>query len=272
MEISIIPTGGLCNRMRAMATGIAIARHFHSTPVVYWNNSQGLKANFYDLFKKVSNDVIIIENSDWLHNIKDTKSYILRWPLLWMKYNKLFFNYNMLKKKKRNVLSQINNEDKNLLLVSCHPMCEQLDIASLFVPIDEIQHEIDKIVQQFSQRTIGVHIRRTDNIESINSSPISAFERMIEIELRKDTNTHFYIASDDNSVKSLFQKKYPQNVITIFEDTSRNTYEGMRFAVVDLYCLSKTSYIIGSYYSSYSHIASVLGGISVVYATNLESK
>ena len=68
MEISIIPTGGLCNRMRAMATGIAIARHFHSTPVVYWNNSQGLKTNFYNLIKKVSNDVIIIENSDWLHN------------------------------------------------------------------------------------------------------------------------------------------------------------------------------------------------------------
>ena len=69
---------------------------------------------------------------------------------------------------------------------------------------------------------------------------------------------------------SFFLNTHPLSYL--FEDTSRNTYEGMRFAVVDLYCLSKTSYIIGSYFSSYSHIASVLGGISVVYATNIESK
>ena len=270
MKLSVIPTGGLCNSMRAMATGIAIAKHFQSQVVVYWNNDQGLKANFSDLFRKVSDDIIIVENKKWLYNIRDTKSFILRWPLLCIKYKKIFYNYNVFSSKKKNVMSQISNRDKNILLISCHPMCEQIDVASLFVPIDEIQFEIDKIVRHFNQRTIGVHIRRTDNNESINKSPISAFENMIEKELGKDSNTQFYIASDDNRVKAFFKQKYPRNVIAFFEDTSRNTYEGMRFAVVDLYCLSKTSYIIGSYYSSYSHIASVLGGIEVDYATNYQ--
>ena len=63
MKTSIIPTGGLCNRMRAMATGIAIARHYQSQAYIYWNNCLGLKANFSDLFKPVhENDVLIIEN------------------------------------------------------------------------------------------------------------------------------------------------------------------------------------------------------------------
>lgn len=274
MKTSIIPTGGLCNRMRAMATGIAIARHYQSQAYIYWNNCLGLKANFSDLFKPVhENDVLIIENRSWTHDVRNTQSYLLRWPLLRMKYNQIFFNYNYLNSRETDILTQINGKNNNsLLLVSCHPMCEQSDLRTLFVPTDEIQCDIDKITRLYSAQTIGVHIRRTDNNKSIKSSPISAFEKRMQTELEKNSNTTFYVASDDNEVKEYLKQKFPPNVITIFEDTSRNSLEGMRFAVVDLFCLSKTNHIIGSYYSSYSHIASVLGGISVEYATNNEKK
>ena len=29
MEVKIIPTGGLCNRLRAIATGVAVAKSYH---------------------------------------------------------------------------------------------------------------------------------------------------------------------------------------------------------------------------------------------------
>ena len=50
------------------------------------------------------------------------------------------------------------------------------------------------------------------------------------------------------------------------DDTDRNSLEGMKFAVVDLFCLSKTKKIIGSVGSSYSQIAAEIGGIEVEYA------
>lgn len=41
MEVKIIPTGGLCNRLRAIATGVAVAKSYHCPSVIYWNNSLG---------------------------------------------------------------------------------------------------------------------------------------------------------------------------------------------------------------------------------------
>lgn len=273
MITSIIPTGGLCNRMRAMATGIAIARHYQSRANIYWNNCPGLKANFSDLFKPIhENDIMIIENRSWTHNVKNTQSYLLRWPFLRIKYNQIFFNYYYSDSNEKNILTKISGKKDSLLLISCYPMCEKLDLRSLFVPTDEIQCDIDKITKQYSAHIIGVHIRRTDNNQSIKNSPISAFEKRMQTELEKNPNTTFYVASDDNEVKKYLKEQFPHNVITILEDTSRNSLEGMRFAVVDLFCLSKTNHIIGSYYSSYSHIASVLGGITVEYATNNEKR
>lgn len=39
MEVKIIPTGGLCNRLRAIDTRGAVAKSYHCPSVIYWNNS-----------------------------------------------------------------------------------------------------------------------------------------------------------------------------------------------------------------------------------------
>ena len=67
-------------------------------------------------------------------------------------------------------------------------------------------------------------------------------------------------------VKEHLNSMYPNNIITLMDDTNRNSLEGMKFAVLDLFCLSKTNKIIGSVGSSYSQIAAEIGGIEVKYA------
>ena len=62
------------------------------------------------------------------------------------------------------------------------------------------------------------------------------------------------------------KSKYPNRIITLMDDTDRNSLEGMKFAVVELFCLSKTKKITGSVGSSYSQIAAEIGGIEVEYA------
>lgn len=85
-------------------------------------------------------------------------------------------------------------------------------------------------------------------------------------EIKKNANTKFYVASDDDEVKESLKTKYPNRIITLKDDTDRNSLEGMKFAVLDLFCLSKTNKIIGSVGSSYSQIAAEIGGIEVEYA------
>jgi hypothetical protein len=48
------------------------------------------------------------------------------------------------------------------------------------------------------------------------------------------------------------------------KELNRNSQQGITDAVVDMFCLSKTKYIYGSYWSSFSDIASVIGDDKII--------
>ena len=211
MEVKIIPTGGLCNRLRAIVTGVAVARNYHCPSVIYWNNSLGLKADYCELFKPIpQEDVKLVENKQWLYNINGNKDYLVRWPLLKTMFEQTVFNFSIYRDGE--IYSKLKmSYSRSLLLISCYPMCTKYTIQGMFVPQDDIQRRIDE-------------------------------------------------------VKESLESKYPNRIITLMDDTDRNSLEGMKFAVLDLFCLSKTNKIIGSVGSSYSQIAAEIGGIEVEYA------
>lgn len=271
-ETKIVPMGGLCNRIRTIASGYATARKLGQRVTVYWNRYAGLQAAFGELFcPPTVPDLQICENSRWLYAINFSRDYYLRWPLLHLLPGQCVFGFNAYDRK--DILPHLKNAgEKPLLIVSCSPTCLDYDLNGLFIPKPHIQQRIDRVVQTFSPHTIGVHIRRTDNTMSIECSPLDVFIQMMTKEIEKDSTVKFYVASDSKDVKQTLQEKFPERVIILYDDTDRDTLEGMEFAVVDLFCLSKTSKIIGSVYSSYSHIAAEFGGIEVEYARILASK
>ena len=173
MEVKIIPTGGLCNRLRAIATGVAVAKSYHCPSVIYWNNSLGLKADYCELFKPIPQDEVkMVENKQWLYNINGTKDYLMRWPLLKMQFEQTVFNFSIYRDGDEVYSKLKKSYSRTLLLISCYPMCKKYTIQGIFIPQDDIQSRIDEVVAGFSERTIGVHIRRTDNVVSIQSSPL----------------------------------------------------------------------------------------------------
>lgn len=131
MEVKIIPTGGLCNRLRAIATGVAVAKNYHCPSVIYWNNSLGLKADFCELFKPIpQDDVKLVENKQWLYNINGNKDYLVRWPLLKTMFEKTVFNFSIYRD------GEIYNKlkmsySRSLLLISCYPMCKKYTIQGM---------------------------------------------------------------------------------------------------------------------------------------------
>ncbi|MCF2609404.1 hypothetical protein I6E75_03920 [Prevotella copri] len=211
MEVKIIATGGHCNRLRAIATGVAVAKKDHCPSVIYWNNSLGLKADYCELFNPIpQDDVKLVENIQWLYNIYGNKDYLVRWALLKTMFEQTVFNFSIYRDGE--IYSKLKmSYSRSLLLISCYPMCTKYTIQGMFVPQDDIQRRIDE-------------------------------------------------------VKESLKSKYPNRIITLMDDTDRNSLEGMKFAMVDLFCLSKTRKIIGNVASSYSQIAAEIGGIEIEYA------
>ncbi len=266
MEVKIIPTGGLCNRMRAIASALAVAKTYGCHSTIYWNNGSGLKADFAQLFKPLARkNVALVENRRWLYRVDRSKDYLLRWPLMKVLFEQTVFNFSIYRGGE--VYDRLaEHYAGSLLLISCYPMCKNYEIRGLFVPQDDIQLRIDEVAGDFTEYTIGVHIRRTDNRVSIQSSPLESFTRMMDGEIQRCAAAKFYVASDDSEVKRTLMSRYPGRIITLMEDASRNTLEGMKFAVLDLFCLARTRKIVGSVGSSYSQIAAEIGGIDVEYA------
>ncbi len=107
---------------------------------------------------------------------------------------------------------------------------------------------------------IGIHIRRTDNRVSIENSPVELFMDAMDREMDKDENVRFYLCTDDEAVQNDLIEKYGKERFIIYQKINNRTSKaGLQDALVEMMALSKCDKIIGSYGSTFSYFASVLG-------------
>jgi hypothetical protein len=259
--VDIVPIAGLCNRMRTISSGVYIAKKLDRISNIYWEKNSDCFANFTDLFLPISDPSVTIRNLRFFDILKKHAS---RKNLLIPKYVREICKIQSIEnfnKRDGDIFRFIDNK-RNLYLSSCHSMSLHYPLKNLFIPAHNIQREIGMITDKFNDQTYGIHIRRTDNMNSINNSPLSSFYNVIDELLERNCTTKFYVASDSLKVKEDILSRYSNQSI-IFHNASltRNSIKGIQDAVIDLWCLSKTNKIFGSFYSSYSELASELENI-----------
>ena len=266
-NISVIPVGGLCNRMRVIASSVTIAIKIQSEECnIYWNNNEECSANFNDLFLPINIDnVNIIENNSLLHKEPSKSNFQIPRILQKLYYPQIVWGFNS--KTDGNIFHKLKPA-KNTLLYTCHSMCKHYPLKELFVPCMEIQKVINEVVSAFSEKTYGLHIRRTDHIKAMEQTPLNYFYDLIEEQISKNKDVRFYLATDDEKVKLDLVNKYANRIIVFEGELSRTSKQGMMNAVVDLFALSHTTSIFGSACSSYSELAAEIGGIPLVIKGN----
>jgi hypothetical protein len=104
-----------------------------------------------------------------------------------------------------------------------------------------------------------VHIRRGDNSASIQVSPLELFLERMRIEVERESETRFFLATDDAATEQTVKERFPGRVTTRDKSFARNRARGVQDALVDLLVLSKCSLILGSYWSSFSQTAAEMG-------------
>lgn len=263
-KIIIIPFAGLCNRMRVISSGILIAQKYGVVPIISWQQEPGIcNASFNDLFLPIPQEIATIkEDVGFAYKIWVGRRYYLQRKVQKMHFDQAIYNYNSLGK--GDILPYINRGTESLLLCSCHRMGDYYSMSELFKPIQTIESRIQTISNDFGSKTIGVHIRRGDHLLSIKNSPLESFINRLDYFFDIGEADQAYLATDCASTKKILRNRYGARIITIEDSISRNTVNGMQGAVVDLFCLSKTLKILGSYSSSFSEIASELGNVELL--------
>lgn len=253
----IQPIGGLCNRMRAINSAKVLAHRRGEPLKVIWNVNAELGCPFEALFETPKGFQV--------------RSITSKWDPV-----KLFYQLTR---------SSLGNEDirrvrtdGNLPDEYAAALPKRLYIAteehffvnhdySDFVPAQKLHEQIAALCSGFSSHNVGVHIRRTDNKPAIGKSSTDAFVASMRRALEHDPDTMFYLATDDMREEAHLRELFGDRIISNeTRDLSRDSINGIRDALIDLMCLSKTDRIIGSYFSSFTDIAADLSGIPKLIA------
>lgn len=268
-EITLVPIGGLANRFYAITSTIAFCQDNDIRLKVIWFKDWGMGANFRTILKlaKPLKEVEIVD-AEWKDYIFDRPRKRNFWlPALSQRllFGKRIYEKDVLKGFSPEELKQWVQKYKRVYLVHyCH-YYGGLEWLQKLAPAVDIQQNIRNRMEQLfpNNNIIGVHIRRTDNILSIQNSPLSLFIDKMNEEIEKDPTVHFYIASDDMNEKKKLKDLFGDRVITLLEEVRRDNEKGIIDAVMELYTLAAMKKIYGSAASTYSMLAAGLSGIDL---------
>lgn len=264
MKILLVPVAGLCNRINAITSAILYKeRHPECDVRIKWWKTHDCCANFDDLF---DSSFIPLKIERMRSLVKDRPA-TLRNLYIPRYLRSFFYDFEMTSKYNCSDFDKLILGKDKIYVATSNNFCNLLmdkSLAKVFVPSKEIQCRINDITKDWNNDVIGLHIRRTDNINAIKQSPISRFCSLIDKEILENEKVRFYLATDDLNTKEELLKKYGKRIITMDLDLKRSSTQGMKDAVVDLFCLGSTQKIFGSYHSTYSIIASQLYNIPLI--------
>lgn len=269
-KLVINPIGGLANRMRALAAGISLAEKLKIDFRVVWYQNWELNARFDDLFQM----------PEILRGRFDYPSPLV-YGLGYMSPRKRNGYLSIIPRKRFGAIidDTVQNDDevyaigksatdcgKDILLQGGTNIFEYSEnlYRSLFHPTDEIENRVKDVLNQLGNCGYGVHIRRTDNCESIRHSPDELFLSAIESTLLREPSAKFYLATDSQETKVKFSEIFGDKIIYNSASAERGTRVGMIDATTELFVLSRLRAIFGSYYSSFSEAAAMLGNTKLL--------
>lgn len=267
--IIIEPCAGLGNRLLAMTSAYELSRKLGKELIIVWKREVGCAIRSNDLFE-LSVPVIDITEMGWKNGVLDN------------------LNSNRLKKKYRGMADRFLECDeiadaktaggfeKVKLMVAQEPvsyiksytnLCEiTAESFSFLKPGKEVLERGKRVFSRISEKTVGVHIRRTDHVDAIKNSPLTLFVEKMQAELEKQ-DTDFYVTTDDASAIEELKHYFPAEKLIVYEEKvlDRDSKTGIQDALVDMLCLSKCRKILGSYQSTFSLIPSIMGNTELEY-------
>lgn len=268
MKLFIFPEGGLANRLRVLASAFAIRGFFTDPIVCFWAlRSRELNAPFLDLFQPISG-LCIVEPPSYVDKLRPVLSrYKLRrlYHSLINRYHGIaYYLYEdsslpgLISTSLPGALSAASRSSLPVLIRTWQAFGDCQPFLHFFSPTLRLQERINLMVPS-GATMVGVHVRRGDHVTSISRSPIDEFFKASDQALSEISHSELMLCTDDQAVRDAFRERYGNKVNISQARLSRNSTVAIQDAVVDMFSLSRCIRIIGSYHSSFSELAAMIG-------------
>ena len=238
--------GGFCNRLRAIVSACLWAEDLGTGLVIYWPEEPGHMACRIDeildtrTIPRLANfHTGYIRNARQVLSHEDMESVLDVQKLLGASDIRIE-SYSIF--------------HKDLL----HMTGRGLGVLRSIDVLDSLRAGVDF----FGEGFVGIHIRRTDHVKCIATSPLAAFEKYLD----ESEAGKYFLATDDPGVKSMLIEKYKgkHSILSPITRLGRMTKEQQINGVIDWLLLQRCSSIVASQGSSFSELAAWRAGIPLV--------
>jgi len=251
--IVLEPLGGLGNRMRAVDAAMILSKKIDKPLHVVWRRNSALNCNFDELFLMPKSIAKLIQ--------VDAKTPARELPAA---YDNHIDQKRMEHLVRQGYDFEALRADRAVFISTWSRFYGANDFFRDLIPIAPLQNIIDAYAKNF-KNTVGVHIRRTDNVKSIQHSPTPRFIELMQKEIDHNASAKFFLATDSPEEEERLKNRFTDRIITHRKRSlSRKNRLAIQDALIDLFCLSKCQKLIGSYWSSFTDTAAKIGGIEKV--------
>ena len=279
--IVIRPNAGLCNRMRALDSALALGRVAGVPVRLCWPLDDDLNCPFERLFEPLQG----LESFENKMDRRVAPSMAAKSsrglakkiaPLVWLvkaarRARRLVRNFDP----KSRVIGQENTEYCLANPGKLIDLATRYDLHIFtfdrffrgdedflgFRPVPEVSKRIEQ-VSLSGRNVIGVHVRRGDHELAKKHSPIQGFISSMRSLSDSDPTLEFFVASDSAETEFRLDREFPGRILRqAGKSYARDNPEGAIHAVADLFCLASCKSLIGSFGSSFTDTAREIGKI-----------
>ena len=275
------PTSGLTSRMYVIADAYEMAYKFDQELVIIWRKTSDCDCSYKKVFEndQFSNvKTRVFECNQFDYKFSDMKSNLrlhsfimfVRELFVRLSYyikHTIIYNYY---RKKCNIYKN-SYRDNNALFcedeakgnncffeayncITAKGKTDCIKIRRIF------EKEAESVMNCGREHTIGVLIRRADPEPARSLSTTEKFISRMRHEIEIDPKVRFYLATDDWNEQKNLQDVFGDRILSQAGKTlNRSSWEGIHSSIIDIICLSKTKYILGSYHSVFSRFAADYG-------------
>jgi hypothetical protein len=143
-------------------------------------------------------------------------------------------------------------------------------------PTAAVDALVGALTPEFAPDTIGVHFRQTDNDRSFYEGliPNASYFTLVDRAIDERPSARLFIAADTRAAREAARQRYGDRVLTHPTDapdadpelSNRYSTLGQQAALADMIALSRTAFIVGTRFSSFTYVAAALGDVPFVEA------
>lgn len=282
---------GLGNRLRALGSCMSFAKESSRELIVVWEPDSHIEAKFRDMF---SNALVVMEKMPVQWPFAEVESF----DAVWSQFK--FHNYMEMEGEgavKGETIVDIPNKHmyyKGAYIMEAeNPELTNWDkdnnMLRSLEPINAVKDMVKDIEAKGvgTDNVIGLHVRNRTlekdikNVDFIkeyggeatktmdmwrHKSGVGNFITLMDSIIKDKPTVKFFVATDTFEVIGQLEELYPDRILSFKRSCDDRDGDCVRYALADLYALSKVKDLYGSNWSSFTEAAERIGGIKAKLA------